>query len=35
MRKIFEEFGGSVVYLLLGLGCCSIFWGILAVVSAR
>lgn len=35
MRKIFEEFGGSVVYILLGLGCCGIFWALLEVVSSR
>lgn len=33
MRKIFEEFGGAVVYIVLGLGCCGLFWGILELVS--
>lgn len=35
MKKIFEEFAGSIVYILLGLGCCALFLAVLAAVSAR
>lgn len=35
MKRIFEEFGGTIVYILLGVGCCALFWTVLTVVSAR
>lgn len=35
MKKILEEFSGSLIYILLGAGCCALFWTVLEIVSSR
>lgn len=35
MKKILDEYGSTIVYIMLGLGCCGLFWGLLEIVSSR